>query len=352
MSIPEWFAGPLSPLNEVQAKQALARQNELTKPPGSLGKLEELAIKLSTITESESPRVDDVHISIFAADHGIAAQGVSAFPQSVTAEMVRNFANGGAAISVLSQTLGARLEIINVGTVSELESMDGVIDNRIGNGTADFSQQAAMNEHQLSKAIHAGRQTAERAKLNGTELFIAGEMGIANTSSATALVCALLNQPARSIAGRGTGLDDAALAHKITVIDDAIAKHSGSWTSPWQCLAVFGGFEIAALAGAYIACARMNLPVLVDGFIASSAALVANHICPGVGERLFYAHRSAEPGHQLILSALDAEPLLDLNMRLGEGSGAAVAVPLLRMACSLHNGMASFSQAGVSNKEP
>jgi len=345
MSIPEWFQHSLPALDQDKIQAAVNHQNQLTKPPGSLGRLEDIAVFLSSLND-EAPKVDPVHISIFASDHGIAAQGVSAFPQSVTAEMVRNFSNGGAAISVLAKSLDAKLEIINLGTVEELEPLKGVLDNRIAAGTADFSQTKAMNEHQVSLAVNVGRQTVERAYLAGAKLFIGGEMGIANTTSATALACALTDFTPTEMTGAGTGLNAESIQHKATVIDKALNKHD--WNTPWECLMTFGGFEIAALTGAYISCARMGMPVVVDGFIASAAALVAERICPGVAERLIFSHQSTELGHQKILEELNANPLINLNMRLGEGSGAAVVVPLLRMACDLHNNMASFTDAKVS----
>lgn len=348
MSSPEWFKHPIQPLDQNIIKQAQAQQAQLTKPLGSLGSLEALAIKLAAINNNLAPTVEPVHISVFASDHGIAKQGVSAFPQAVTAEMVRNFAHGGAAICVLAKSLNAKLEIINLGTATELEPLDGVFNSRMAAGTADFSQQQAMDEHLLSRTVNVGRQTVERAYLAGAKLFIGGEMGIANTTSATALACALLGLPAKAITGRGTGLDDATLKHKVSVIDQALKQHKDAWQNAWQCLMIFGGFEIAALTGAYISCARMGMAVLVDGFIATTAVLAAEQICPGVADRMIYAHRSAEPGHQRILQALNARPLLDLGLRLGEGSGAAIAVPLLCMACQLHNEMASFADADVS----
>lgn len=348
MTNSEWLKVPSAPLDAAAHAAAEARQGVLTKPPGALGRLETIAIRLAAMQGKERPSLERVRIVVFAADHGIAAEGVSAFPQAVTAEMVRNFAHGGAAISVAAREIQAELEVINLGTVVDPGPLPGVSDQTLGPGTANFAQQAAMTERQLAQAMNIGRQSAERAVTKGMDLFIGGEMGIGNTSAATALACALTDVSVEDLAGPGTGLDTAGVSHKVTVIKAALALHQSHIDSPVTALRYFGGFEIAALTGAFIACAQMGVPVLVDGFIASAAALVATQQCAGVSDWLFYAHASAEPGHKHIVQALQAEPLLDMGMRLGEGSGAAVAVPLLRMACALHNDMATFAEAEVS----
>jgi len=345
-----WLQTPAATPNQTARRDAEARQQILTKPPGALGKLEALAIQLAALQGIATPRVDDVYIAVFAGDHGVAAEGVSAFPQAVTGEMVRNFASGGAAISVLARALGATLEVINLGTVNDPGAIDGVKAYDLGPGTANFTREPAMSEHQLACAMHAGRHAAERAKLAGTQLFIGGEMGIANTTAATALSCALLEIEPALLVGPGTGLDSNGIAHKVKVIQRALDLHHSHFGSPLEALRRVGGFEIAALAGSYIACAQMGIPVLVDGFIASSAALAAARLRPGTENWLLFAHASAEPGHRKILTALGGQPLLDLGMRLGEASGAATAVPLLRLACALHNEMATFAEAGVSEK--
>jgi len=360
----EWLNQPVKEIASSAIGDAIDRQNSLTKPPGSLGMLEEIAIRLSAMRYSRNkdsvmPAVDAVKIVVFAADHGIAQEGVSAFPQAVTAEMVKNFSAGGAAISVLAKELNAELEVVNTGTVSELEEMPGVIDRRIAAGTANFYQQQAMSESQLVEALQVGYEAVERAQpvlsCNGSrqplELFIAGDMGIANTSSATAIACALLGSSAKEIAGPGTGLDEAGINHKIDIIQQSLDKHQLNSNEPLQVLQTLGGFEISAMTGAYIACAQKAIPVLVDGFISSVAALAAIKINPNVKDWFFFSHASAEPGHKKIMQAIQVEPLIDLNMRLGEASGAAVVVPLMRLSCALHNKMATFAQAGVSNKD-
>lgn len=346
----DWIYAPNAPINEPAQREAEHRQTQLTKPPGALGRLESLAIRLAGMQGTPRPALDRVHIGVFAGDHGVVAEGVSAFPQAVTTEMVRNFARGGAAISVLARQLGATLEVLNLGTVVDPGPLDGVLRLDLGPGTANFAKEPAMTAEQLARALHAGRQTAERAQHGGAQLFIGGEMGIGNTTAAAAIACALLDAPAESLAGPGTGLDTHGVARKAKVIRDALVLHRAHVGDPMETLRRLGGFEIAALAGSYLACAKMGLPVLVDGFISTAAALVAARACRGCDNWFLYSHASAEPGHARVLDALEAKPLLDLGMRLGEGSGAAVAVPILRLACALHNGMATFAEAGVSEK--
>ncbi len=345
-----WLHIPAAAPDDAARQTAEARQAALTKPPGALGRLEEIAVQLAALQGTERPGLDRVHITVFAGDHGVAGRGVSAFPQAVTAEMVKNFARGGAAISVLARELGASLEVINLGTVFDTGPLDNVKDYALGPGTADFTREPAMTAQQLAQALAAGRHAAERARLAGAQLFIGGEMGIGNTTAAAALACALLDAPPEDLAGPGTGLDADGVARKTGVIRRALERHRDHHGTPIEALRRLGGFEIAALAGGYLACAHMGLPALVDGFISSVAALAAVRLCPGVGPWFLFSHASAEPGHRQVLEALEARPLLDLGMRLGEGSGAAVAVPLLRLACALHNGMATFAEAGVPEK--
>lgn len=342
-----WWRAPVPAPDEAMAAAAAARQSELTKPPGSLGRLERIAIDLAGMQGRERPALDRVHIAIFAADHGVAEEGVSAFPQAVTREMVRNFARGGAAISVLARGLGAELDVIDMGTAHDAGELAGVQRVRIAAGTANFCSGPAMSVEQCRAALDAGRRVATGAASNGAQAFLGGEMGIANTTAATAVGCALLGAAPGRLAGPGTGLDAPGVAHKVEVIERALERHATA-REPLEILAALGGFEIAALAGAFIASAQHGVPVLVDGFIASVAALVAVREVPAVGRWLIATHRSAEPGHDRILSELELAPLLDLGMRLGEGSGAAVAVPILRTACAVHGGMATFSEAGVS----
>src|ERR1700693_5821322 len=331
-------------------KLAQVRQDSLTKPPGALGEMESLVIRLAGLQARPRPRVDRVHISVFAADHGVAEENISAFPQAVTVEMIRNFARGGAAISVLARALGASLEVVNLGTVSDCGALPSVRSCNLGAGTADLSRQPAMTEQQCVAAMTIGAESVERAHAEGSELFIGGEMGIGNTTSAAALACALLTAEPIRLVGPGTGLDRGGVTHKAEVVARALKLHAAQLHDPFSALCRLGGFEIAALVGACLTCARIGLPALIDGFIAGVAALVAERLCPGASTWWLFAHRSREPGHVQVLEALQVQPILDLAMRLGEGSGAAVTVPLLRLACELHDRMASFDEAGVSEK--
>lgn len=346
-----WLHDPVPRPDSDAENAARARQAVLTKPAGALGELEHQVIRLAGLQGCVCPQVDNVQITLFAADHGVAVEGVSAYPQSVTVQMVRNILRGGAAISVLAQDLGATLEVVDLGMVDEVESRPGLIVQRLGAGSRNFCTVPAMDSTQLHAALAAGRAAVVRAVKAGRELFIGGEMGIANTTVATALGSALLDMDPSRLAGAGTGLDEAGIAHKSEVVRRALARHAGELASPLDILRCVGGFELAALAGSQIAAAQAGLPVLVDGFITTAAALLAVRINPAVRPWLLFSHRSAERGHARLLDVLQAQPLLDLEMRLGEGSGAAVAVPLLRSACRLHASMATFAEAGVSNQE-
>ena len=348
----DWTATPASPVSANARQAALIRQNNLTKPPGSLGQLEVCAVQLAALQDTDAPTTKPAYISIFAADHGVAAEGVSAFPAEVTGEMVRNFSRGGAAISVMAEHLDAQLEVISLGLVNDPGELDRVVRLDLGPGTANFLNEPAMTEFQLASSLDAGRHVAEKVVQTQSQLFIGGEMGIGNTTSASALACAFLALPPEQLTGSGTGLDKAGVEHKLHVIEQALNRHSSVLQQgpPLAVLRHLGGFEIAGLVGAYIGCAQMGKPVLVDGFIASVAALAAVRINPSINPWLFYSHCSAEPGHQHVLAALNSTPLLNLGMRLGEGSGAAVAVLVLEAACQLHNNMATFSEAKVSGR--
>lgn len=343
----DWLSTPCAEPDADTFEAAHARQAQLTKPPGSLGQLETVAMRLAALQRTDQPTADRVWISVFAADHGVAEEGVSAFPQVVTGEMVRNFATGGAAISVLARMLGATLDVVNLGTVNDPGEIAGVRRAIIAPATANFCHRPAMDHGQLAAALATGAERVRAAHAAGAQLYIGGEMGIGNTTAATALACALLQASPLELAGAGTGLDSAGIARKRAVVDRALARHAEA-VEPLEQLRCLGGFEIAALVGAYVAAAQVGLPVLVDGFITSVAALAAVRIQPGTREWLLFGHRSQERGHTVVLAAMTAEPLLDLGLRLGEASGAATAVPLLRLACALHNGMATFAQAGVS----
>jgi len=346
-----WLSDPARPLNEEARHAAARRQAGLTKPPGSLGRLEEIAITLAAMQGETCPTVDPVQILIFAGDHGVAAAGVSAYPQSVTAQMVANMATGGAAISTLARALNAGLELIVLGTVGEIAHELLSPSMRLINvapSTRDFSHEPAMTNTELDACLVAGGEAVERAVTGrGCRLIIGGEMGIGNSTTAAALACALLDRPASELAGPGTGLDAVGIARKVALIERALQLHRAALDTPLEALRRVAGFEIAALVGAHLCAAQLGVPILVDGFIATSAALAATRILPGTRDWMLFGHRSREPGHAVLLEALDAEPLLDLGLRLGEGSGAASVLPLLRLACTLHRKMASFAEAGV-----
>ncbi|MCY1351989.1 Nicotinate-nucleotide--dimethylbenzimidazole phosphoribosyltransferase [compost metagenome] len=344
-----WWQQPVRALDAAACERALARQAQLTKPAGALGRLEALAVQLAAMQGRERPRLERPWIAVFAGDHGVVEEGVSAYPQAVTGQMLRNFVGGGAAISVLARQLGAPLAVIDLGSADPALDLPGVRHLRLGAGTANFLRQPALSHAQLDAALAAGRDCVRDID---ADLFIGGEMGIGNTTAASALACALLGCPPVELAGPGTGLDAAGVRHKAAVIGRALALHGEHCGEPQEALRRLGGFEIAALAGAYLACAQRGLPALVDGLICTVAALCAVRLNPACHDWLLFAHRGAEPGHARVLAALDAEPLLELGLRLGEGSGAALAVPLLQLACRLHDEMATFGEAAVAERSP
>jgi nicotinate-nucleotide--dimethylbenzimidazole phosphoribosyltransferase len=337
----------------VQSRTAAeARQNILTKPPGSLGVLEALAVSLASLQGTERPRAQNAPIVLFAGDHGIAAQGVSAYPSDVTVQMLHNFAGGGAAIAVLARELGVPLTVVDAGTLAAA-GIDGVFTDKPRCGTRDFSVEPAMTREEVDFALGAGRRAVERAIQDGADLIILGEMGIGNTTAAAAIAATLLGARPEDLVGAGTGLDADGISHKARVIAAALSKRDlDAASAPLHVLACVGGLEIAALTGAIITAAQARTPVLVDGFIVSAAALAAVRINPTCAPWLIYSHRSLERGHRLVLEALGAEPILDLKLRLGEGSGAAVALPILRLACALHAQMATFEEARVAGPAP
>lgn len=347
--LPEWVTQKCPEISAVHRDAAIARQAQLTKPTGALGRLEQLAIELAGLQAAARPRAARVPIIIFAGDHGIVAQGVSAYPQAVTIAMMANFASGGAAISVLARELGSSLEVVDAGTLAET-AMPGIITDKPRHGTRDFSVEAALTLAELAFAFEAGQRAVVRAKANQPDLLIFGEMGIGNTTAAAAIAASLLGIGAEEIAGNGTGVDAAGRAHKARVIDAAIARYGVAGASPENILCAVGGLEIAAISGAIIAAAQARIPVLIDGFIVSVAALTAVRLNPSCQPFLLPSHQSAEQGHRLVLRALNVQPLISLDLRLGEGSGAAIALPLVRSACALHNDMATFAQANVPDR--
>ena len=359
MNTNDWYLLPAKAINTEALKQAQERQTQLTKPQGSLGELETLAIKFAGWQGKPTPQCDKVLIRVFAGDHGIcktrfneqgeALANVSAFPQSVTAQMIHNFINGGAAINVLAKQLSADFAVVNMGTVEPIELNNSLlVTHQLMNGTNDFTEQAAMSEEVLLLALNAGR---DEVKDTNAELFIGGEMGIGNTTSASAIYSLLLKTGPEATVGNGTGVDKDGLAIKRKTIYQAINCHGEKLDTPLNILQYVGGLEIAALVGSTIAAAQNGTPILVDGFISTAAALVAVKINPSVREWLLLSHKSAEKAHTQALAELEARPLLDLNMRLGEGSGAAVAVSIIQSALALHSQMATFEQANVSDNQ-
>lgn len=345
----QWLNNPVYELEAEILDAAQAHQNQLTKPPGSLGRLEEIAVQFCAWQKTLTPKCESIAIRVFAADHGVCAQNISAFPQAVTGQMIENFIHGGAAISVLAKSLNADFKVINCGTVSPLELNSPRLEQHcIAAGTADFSTQHAMTKEQLEQALTIGRDQIDTLD---SDLFIGGEMGIGNTTSASAIYAALLECPALKISGPGTGLDNAGISHKADIISKALVRHQLNSEDPIHILRAVGGFEIAALTGAYLRCAQRGIPALVDGFICSAAALLAIKMNPNVKHWLLFSHQSAEPGHRTALESLNVKPLLDLGLRLGEGSGAAIAAPLLISALKLHNSMASFADAGIATSD-
>ncbi len=320
------------------------RLDQKTKPLGSLGRIEALALQIGLILRSEQPVLVQPQLVVFAGDHGLAARGVSAYPSDVTWQMVENFLAGGAAVSVLARQHGLALTVVDAGVRHDFEPRPGLLVRKMAAGTADALEGPAMTEAQCAQAVRAGREVVR--DLPGNALLL-GEMGIGNTSSATLLMARLADEPIERCVGRGTGLDDTGLLRKLAVLRGVLAAHPQA-VEPMQALAAFGGFEIAMLVGAVLQAVEERRVVVVDGFITGAAVLVAQRMSPAVVEGCVFAHRSDEAGHALMLDALGATPLLDLGLRLGEGSGAAMAWPLLETAVRLLREMASFETAGVA----
>ncbi|WP_299946697.1 nicotinate-nucleotide--dimethylbenzimidazole phosphoribosyltransferase [uncultured Microbulbifer sp.] len=337
-----WLYEPAPTPDQSARNAATARQKQLIKPEGALGRLESLAIDFAGFQGRKQPQLERLSVRVFGADHGIAAHGTSRFSQSVTSVMLNIFCEGGAAINVLSREQNADFAAINLGCVVPA-GHPGLVDEVIAPSTADFSQGiAAMTYTQLACALNAGRRQS-----TDSDCFIGGDMGIGNTTSAAAIFAALFDLKVADITGRGTGVGDAVLARKVELIESALEQHYAAFDSPIDILRILGGFEIAALAGAFIASAQRCTPVLVDGFMATAAAAIAGAINPSVKPWLLYAHLSEESGHKLALECMEVTPILSLNMRLGEGTGAVLAVSIIKQAINLHNKMFTFSEAGV-----
>jgi nicotinate-nucleotide--dimethylbenzimidazole phosphoribosyltransferase len=324
--------------------------NSKTKPIGALGMLEKLALQIGTIQNTLTPSLKKPTIIVFAGDHGIANEGVSAYPQEVTYQMVMNFLHGGAAINVFSTQHGINLKIVDAGVNFDFDKYENLINAKIDKGTKSFLHQKAMTETQLLQCFEKGKEIVTQLANEGCNVVGFGEMGIGNTSSASMLMSYLCNLPIEHCVGRGTGLNDEQLQHKIAILKQAKAFH-GNIENPKEVLQTFAGFEMAQMCAAMLSAFENNMILLVDGFIASNAFLVAYKINPLIKNNAIFCHLSDESGHQHLLNFLQAEPILKLNMRLGEGTGCAIAYPIIESAVAFLNNMASFESAGVTNKD-
>lgn len=338
--------------NAVLAPALQLKIDRKTKPLGALGQLEKIALRIGLVQQTLSPRLNNPHLLVFAGDHGAAKAGVSAFPQEVTWQMVRNFLAGGAAINVFARQNGLALKIVDAGVAHDFCRPEGLIDAKVAFGTANYIEAPAMTAEQCRQAMLRGAALIREIAFTGCNVVGFGEMGIGNTASAALITHCLTGAPLVECVGRGTGLDDAGLARKRELLGQALVRHraAGGGDAPLDVMAAFGGFEIAMMTGAMLAAAELRMLLLIDGFIVGSAALTAARLAPALLEYCIFCHRSAEAGHAAQLAALKAEPLLDLGLRLGEGTGAALAYPLVEAAVSFMKEMASFEAAGVADK--
>ncbi len=344
------IASLVEPPDENWRVRARTRLDKLTKPLGSLGNLEDLAAQLVAIRRQDLYLPLSKAVYVFAADHGVTAEGVSAYPSAVTHQMVLNFLAGGAAVSVLARAHGVALHVIDVGVDANFHGIAGLLHHKVRRGTRNLLRDAAMTDEELAKALQVGADLTKGDAEGGHSLLAVGEMGIGNTTSASAITCALTGAAAQDATGRGTGLDDAAHARKIAVVEAALKLHfaSGASSDPLELLRCVGGLEIAAITGMILAAASHRIAIVMDGFISTAAGALAVALEPGVRGYLIAGHRSQEPGHRLLLESLKLTPVLDLRMRLGEGSGAVLAMPVIESAIALYNQMATFSSAAVS----
>ncbi|WP_435181491.1 nicotinate-nucleotide--dimethylbenzimidazole phosphoribosyltransferase [Halorussus sp. AFM4] len=336
----------IPPIDGSARDEAETHQQHLTKPPGSLGRLENLSVRIAGITGDPQPALDSAVVVTMAGDHGVVTEGVSAFPQEVTQQMIENFAAGGAGVNVLARTMDLENLIVDVGTATDI-NIEGVIDAKVGYGTANIAEEPAMTRKEAVTAIEAGREVVAVHAFNADILGL-GDMGIGNTTPSAAVTTTFTSESIRDITGRGTGIDDDSYEQKIAVIKKALNLHNPNPVDPIDVLATVGGYEIGGLAGVVLEGASRRIPIVVDGFITGAAALVAVEIEPGVAEYLLPSHSSVESGHAIQLDALGLDPLFDFEMRLGEGTGAAIGISVARGACSTHREMATFEEAGVS----
>jgi nicotinate-nucleotide--dimethylbenzimidazole phosphoribosyltransferase len=341
----------IEPVDQAWLSAARERQLTLTKPPGSLGRLEDIANRLAAIQRSVTPVATKKRIYVVAGDHGVTAEGVSAYPREVTAQMVDNFLRGGAAINVLARAGGIDVRVVDAGVDADLSDRQGLIHAKTMRGTANFAVRPAMTRVEAETCLTAGIELAQAAANDGITLLGIGEMGIGNTTAASAIAAALLKCDPKTVTGRGTGIDDDGLARKIAVIRRAIEINRPDSSDATDILAKVGGAEIGVMTGIVLGAAANHLPIVADGFISTAAAALALTLQPNVRDYLFNGHRSAERGHTALIEFIGEEPLLDLSMRLGEGTGAALAMHIIEGAVKLLGEMATFADAGVSNKE-
>jgi nicotinate-nucleotide--dimethylbenzimidazole phosphoribosyltransferase len=346
------FTFPQIPkLNEQAAEAARIRQSKLTKPTGSLGTLESLSIQIAGASGKAHPDVSRKAVIVMAADHGVVLEGVSAYPSEVTAQMVGNFLNGGAAINVLSRQAGARVVVVDVGIKSDMEGLPGMLHRKVRPGSSNMMRGPAMTRAEAEAALQVGMDVVRDEINQGLDLVATGEMGIGNTTPSSAIAAVMCGLPVSTVTGRGTGVDDAGLVRKISTIEIAIALNKPNPQDAMDVLCKVGGLEIAALAGVIIGAASQHVPVVIDGFISSAAALIAVGLVPEVKPYLIASHQSVEIGHMAILKKLGLRPIFNLDLRLGEGSGAVLAFHVIEAACRTLNEMATFDEAGVSDKE-
>lgn len=338
----------IEPLDVQWIERAEERQLQLTKPPGSLGRLEEIGNRIAAIQRTLSPSAEHARIVLFAADHGVCAEGVNPYPQAVTAQMVANFLEGGAAINALARVSGAELRIVDIGVACEVPYSQTLLRRPISRGTKNFCKEPAMSREEAIAALCVGIEMGAEAEADGCKLLGIGEMGIGNTTSASAMTAALTGLPVRSVIGRGTGADDVCMERKISAVEHALALHQAHLQDPLDILVRVGGFEIGAMCGLCLSGAANRCAVVMDGFIATVAAALAVRLNHNVRDYLIAAHCSTEPGHRPLLDCIGRRPLLDLEMRLGEGTGGALAIPIIRAAVEAFTRMATFASAGVS----
>jgi nicotinate-nucleotide--dimethylbenzimidazole phosphoribosyltransferase len=331
-------------------RQAQARQNTLTKPQGSLGRLEELSIQVAGITGQARPRIKDKVIVTMAGDHGVGAEGVSAYPPEVTVQMVYNFLRGGAGINVLARHVGARVVVVDMGVAGELELHPNLVNRKVAFGTRNMAQGPTMSRDQAIQAIEAGIGVVEQELAKGMDIVGVGDMGIGNTTPSSAITAVITGAPVEEVTGRGTGIDDEQLQHKIEVIERALELNQPDPDDPLDVLAKMGGFEIGGIAGVILGAAAHHIPIVLDGFISGAGALIAAGLAPQVKDYMIAAHQSVEIGHRLILDRLGLNPLFDLGLRLGEGTGAALGISIVEAGVKILDEMATFGEAGVSEK--